>query len=653
MGSDYHETLAEGITEAGEGLAARSALMIYHRDGLDVVPLTPGATVTIGRSPPCDVQPRSRRLSRKHARFSVDGEEVWVEDLRSTNGTFLNGTRLTGRAPLKLGDEVTLGSVSVSLHRLDPAEARVHGLESHERFVHELDEEVARARTFGRSLAVLLVRSEQGGHVGRWVARIQSRLRLVDRTGMYAPDCVEVVLPEVDRARARRFFDELAEGEDVLLSGLAVFPADGDSASDLVQIARIHCAQAGPERRLVASAEDELALYSSQSRHGPVVRDPRMLALYRTVARVAQSEISVLIVGETGTGKEVVAQAIHEQSARSGLPLRCINCGAIPEQLLESILFGHERGAFTGADRQSKGVFEESSGGAVLLDEIGELSLSAQVALLRVLETRKITRVGANREIDVDVRVFAATHRDLEQMCDEGTFRWDLFYRLNPITLEVPPLRERRSEIRPLARQFLQEANELHGRSVTGIEPGAARVLEAWSWPGNVRELRNVVDRAVVIAAGDVVTVDELPARVVAASAPAPSEDQLEDERTEALDLNLKARVQELEEDLIRAALLRTGGNQTEAAQLLDMPRRTFVYKLRSYGIEGGDPALAAHELLLDGTGPTRFRDAIEDLERKLIERALDHVDGDRARAARLLRIQRRTLLQKLERYGL
>jgi DNA-binding NtrC family response regulator len=406
-------------------------------------------------------------------------------------------------------------------------------------------------------------------------------------------------------------------------------------------------------------------LSTDPDEEGPVIRDASMIAVYQTIDRVASSTIPILIEGETGTGKEVVARAIHDRSGRRERPMRCINCGAIPSNLIVSVLFGHEKGAFTGADRRTKGVFEEADGGTVLLDEIGELAASAQVALLRVLETKRLTPVGSNTEIEVDVRVLAATHRDIEAMTKDGSFRLDLFYRLNTLTITVPALRRRTDEIRPLVRRFVKLANGANGRRILGISPEVMATLEAYPWPGNVRELRNAIDRAVVIAVGDIITVDDLPERLRRFN---PLSDALDDwnESPEPTDivtravpvdpsgLDLKRQVRAYEIELIRSALVSAKNNQTDAASLLRMSRRTLVYKIQAYNIRDRIPVSSA---LIDIKGedgwPLSFRERIERLEVRMISEALSRTAGDRATASRLLEIQKRTLDTKIGRFGI
>jgi transcriptional regulator with PAS, ATPase and Fis domain len=225
-----------------------------------------------------------------------------------------------------------------------------------------------------------------------------------------------------------------------------------------------------------------------------------MVALYEQAERAARSSISVLVLGETGVGKDVLANAIHRASPRSRGPFLGLNCSAISESMLEAELFGHEKGAFTGAVQARPGLFESASGGTVFLDEIGELPLATQVKLLRVLEDRRVMRVGGRKAIDVDVRFVAATNRDLESACARGAFRSDLYYRLAGLTLTIPPLRERREEIAPLARLFAERSARQLDRATPTIPPVAVTQLESYPWPGNVRELRNAMERAVVLA---------------------------------------------------------------------------------------------------------------------------------------------------------
>jgi two-component system, NtrC family, response regulator AtoC len=321
----------------------------------------------------------------------------------------------------------------------------------------------------------------------------------------------------------------------------------------------------------------------------------RVFALAR---RAARSELPVLVLGETGTGKEVVACAIHESSPRAERAFRVVNCGALAASLMESALFGHEKGAFTGASQAHAGLFEQANGGTLFLDEVGELSPAAQVALLRVLETKTLTRLGASGERKVDVRVVAATHRDLPTLCADGRFREDLLHRLNAVTLRLPPLRERREEVPIFVERFLR-SRDLPGDCVRAIAPEALARLCAYHWPGNVRQLKNVVERAAVLAFGQAIEIEDLPEELrsaqVAADQPGPRsvvslqlvahESRPSEHGPVESALPFRERLQQHEAELIRRALAQVNDNRTQAAELLRMPLRTLMKRLKEYRI--------------------------------------------------------------------
>jgi DNA-binding NtrC family response regulator len=302
--------------------------------------------------------------------------------------------------------------------------------------------------------------------------------------------------------------------------------------------------------------------------------------------KLARSDIPVLIQGETGVGKGVVAEYIRSCRSSQDSPFLWLNCGSIPAQLAESTLFGHERGAFTGAAERSKGLFEAAHGGTLVLDEIGELCSSAQAALLRVLDTHRFSRVGSTRELHVDVRILAATHRDLEQMSERGEFRRDLLYRINAGVISIPPLRERPEDIEPLALHFLRHLHRAGGSQVTEIDAQAIRVMKDHPWPGNVRELHNAVRRGAAVARGHQLTANDLPSSVHGGGRGAASENrrpspQLDRASTpEEMRWGLRAQLREYEASLIRTALDKARGNKTECARLLQIPYRTCVRKI-------------------------------------------------------------------------
>jgi two-component system response regulator PilR (NtrC family) len=303
------------------------------------------------------------------------------------------------------------------------------------------------------------------------------------------------------------------------------------------------------------------------------------------IRRIASARTTVLITGESGTGKERIARSLHDAGDRKDKPFVVVNCGAIPETLIEAELFGHERGAFTGAVSSRAGIFREADGGTVLLDEVGELPAPLQVKLLRVLQERKVRGVGATSEVAVDVRVLAATNRNVEEEVRAGRFRQDLYYRLNVIRIEVPPLRERREDIRPLAEHFLARCAAEQSKDIRALSPDTLRAIEAYAFPGNARELENVVERAVALATGPTIGLGDLPREISGAAAqPTPGLVVLPEEGCQIDDV-----LGELERRLLLQALERTGGVRTQAAKLLGVTLRSLRYRLQKHGLVSED----------------------------------------------------------------
>ena len=305
-------------------------------------------------------------------------------------------------------------------------------------------------------------------------------------------------------------------------------------------------------------------------------RSPAMQDLFETVALVAPSEATVLIVGESGTGKELIANAIHQNSPRTNRPFIKVNCAALPETLLESELFGHEKGAFTGALARKQGRFQLAHTGSIFLDEVGEMTPTTQTKILRVLQEREFEPLGSTQTVKVDTRVIAATNKNLVEEIQRGNFREDLYYRLNVVTLQVPPLRERREDISLLADFFLKQYAEKNRRLIKGFTPRAMDLLIRHNWPGNVRELENVVERAVIMARGDLISQGELPDTIRGLD--------VELEKAE-MDLSSGRSLKEVERDMILRTLEDTGGNRTRAAEILGISRRTLQLKLKEYGV--------------------------------------------------------------------
>lgn len=313
-----------------------------------------------------------------------------------------------------------------------------------------------------------------------------------------------------------------------------------------------------------------------------VGKNPAMSEILETISRVSEHKTTVMIYGESGTGKELFARAIHNNSPRKNKPFIAVNCAAIPANLLESELFGHKKGAFTDATRDKKGLFEEAEAGTLFLDEVGELPLHLQVKLLRVLQENEIRPVGDSRVIPIDVRIVAATLRDLEQDAIEGRFRDDLFYRLNVVSIRIPPLRARKDDIPILVNHLIVKLQEKLNLPVHGIEKAALAHLLEHSWPGNVRELENCIERAMILTDGEKISLDSLP-KTVRGTTPQISISPIADD-----ELSIKVHTRALEETLIRRALEKTGGNRTHAAKLLEISHRTLLYKLKEYHLSEG-----------------------------------------------------------------
>jgi two-component system, NtrC family, response regulator AtoC len=331
-------------------------------------------------------------------------------------------------------------------------------------------------------------------------------------------------------------------------------------------------------RQEVSRLREEVTI---QRRYRQIIaKSPAMTKALEVAAKVARHPSAVLITGESGTGKELVARLVHTESDRADAPFVPVNCGAIPENLLESELFGYARGAFTGADRDKPGLFEVASGGTLFLDEIGEMPHTLQVKLLRVLQESEIRRLGDTRTRSVDVRLISATNKDFDQEIRAGNFRQDLYYRIAVVTIHLVPLRQRRDEVPLLVRHFIDQYNRKLHLDIKTIDHDAMRLLLEYPWPGNVRELENTIERAMVLCDSPTITPEDLPDHV---RHPIPSVDGpelIEDE------LSVKKHSAALERRLIRQALERTGGNKTRAAELLELSSRALLYKVREYGIE-------------------------------------------------------------------
>jgi DNA-binding NtrC family response regulator len=410
----------------------------------------------------------------------------------------------------------------------------------------------------------------------RLVDLVLTDLRMPDGTGLDVLNGVRKINPEI-AVVVMTAFGTVASAVDAMKHGASDYltkPIDLDELDVLIGRTL--------ERRALVAENRELKrqLEGRNRLSGLETANPRMADAVNMAARAAASRATMLIRGESGTGKELMARAIHYSSPRGKGPLVAVNVAALPDTLIESELFGHERGAFTGADREHRGRFELADGGTLFLDEIGDLPKSTQVKLLRVLQEQAFERLGGTRTLRVDVRMIAATNRDLEAMVARGEFRDDLYYRLNVVSIEIPPLRERREDIPALVEHFLERFASERTVPVTGVSREAMDLLVKYEYPGNVRELENLVHRAVVLARDRTLTTADLPIRVARMKADGHAE----------MATTFVERVAEFERALIVEALDRAGGVQTRAARALGMSERHLRYKLRKYKLTpGGD----------------------------------------------------------------
>jgi two-component system, NtrC family, response regulator AtoC len=540
--------------------------------------------LTLGRASDNSITIDDPSVSRFHARLRLS-DPILIEDLDSANGTFVRSTssavaqdgtartnadeqRVTPGKPMPVspGTLIYLGSVVIMLQ--EPAEGtRGRRTWPHDYFLERLEEECARAEREHSDVAVARLRVGSSERASALESKLDTILPASAVLASYGPGEMEVLLPGLSRdalpERVAAWTEQFQEaGLDVEI-GVGSAPADGRS----------------PEALLAAASNRLQGDRAPAEGDRTVVRDPKMVELSRMLERVARTEVTVLLLGETGVGKEVMAERIHELSPRARGKLVRLNCAALPEPLLESELFGHERGAFTGATATKPGLLEGAEGGTVFLDEIGEMPLGTQAKLLRVIEERKVRRLGARQPRDIDVRLVAATNRDLSREVSEGRFREDLFFRLNVFPIVIPPLRERVAEIEPLAEMFLSALSTRMRRPVPSLSPGATKALLAHDYPGNIRELRNALERALVLCTGDVITEDSL------TMARSRRSERAATEPPASAALDLKAEMMELERQRIVEALDECAGNQTRAAKLLGISRRMLVKRLGAYGL--------------------------------------------------------------------
>jgi DNA-binding NtrC family response regulator len=562
-------------------------------------PLPPRGMLTIGRAENADVRLDDPLASRHHARLHI-GETLQIEDLGSANKTRVRDLALAPgeRVTIAPGEAVAIGSTILMVQQRLPPRVRV--LRPHGYMEARLEEECARSEQTRDPFA--LVRLHVGSPLApaRLTELVAPVLRLPDMLALYGPNEYEILLASTPPDAAERMVKELdaalASAGAIVRTGLATYPRDGRTPEALV---------AAASRRVRGEAGER-----SAGAAGEIVYDPVMERVHKLAERAAAGTINVLIVGETGAGKEVLAERVHRTSPRAEKAFLCLNCASLSEHLLESELFGHERGAFTGASEAKPGLLETAPGGTVFLDEIGEMPLLLQAKLLRVLETRLVTRVGGLKPKAIDVRFVAATNRNLEEEVAAQRFRRDLYFRLNGMTLHIPPLRARRGEIVPLANLFLRQFSEPLGQDSPVLSDEARLMLEDYVWPGNVRELRNVIERAVLLCTDGEVLPEHLPLESMSAAmaqpavaipelaarppAPLGARDDLGSGFGSAPPLGFTPPAppayappptDEDERDRILRVLAECGGNQSRAAKVLGIARSTLVLRLNEYQV--------------------------------------------------------------------
>jgi DNA-binding NtrC family response regulator/pSer/pThr/pTyr-binding forkhead associated (FHA) protein len=543
--------------------AGRLYLVIVEGDRSSLYPLPADGVVVIGRGEEADLPLSDQAASRRHARILVARGEARISDLGSHNGTKVNGETIEGAQPLVAGDVIGVCSATLVFHDGGRSET-VRPLLDGAGVRRRLEEELARGIDFGRRatlIAVALAKRPEAAAVSKALA---GRLRLIDVAGVEG-QFVYVLCPELGAEAARGTAEAIAGALGGRV-GLATFPVDGADAETLLAVART----GEPARTLDVGGRQI------------VVADPAMVRIYGLLERLAASPLPVLILGETGVGKENAAFSVHAWSSRAKQPFVTLNCAALQETLVESELFGYEKGAFSGAATAKPGLFETANGGTVFLDEVGELSPAAQAKLLRVIESQRVQRLGDVKDRAIDVRLVAATNRDLEAEVKAGKFRQDLMFRLSAATVVLPPLRERRREIPVLARMFLDGTQ---GERDLKLSSATLARLATWDWPGNVRELRNAIGFAAATCDEDEIQPWHLPEKMTDDAQPeAPVATAAAG--GEKVFKPIGEELRNLERQRMVEALEAAGGVQRRAAELIQMPLRTFVLKYKQYGLK-------------------------------------------------------------------
>jgi transcriptional regulator with GAF, ATPase, and Fis domain len=572
-------------------LAREGVLHVIVDDKVTVHSLPTSGEVCLGRGADAHIPINAPDVSRHHAMLRM-GTTVGLCDLGSANGTFFRDERLPKAQwrELESGDWFVMADCTVVLKTGAAAASPPRRSVGRATLIEALEEQLSTHRRLGQSFCVCTIRCIT---TQRWIDVVEAFLLDRDHLAVLGNALVGIVLVSRTPEAGQRLLEAIAA--QLRLIGarpelqLKVCPRDGDRAETLL-----------PKRK------GERAKPTTVRPPAPMIRSSEVRKLYEMVDEVAPTMTNILILGETGVGKELLARAVHQGSPRRSKPFLAINCAALSENLLESELFGYERGAFTGAVSPKAGLLETAEGGTVFLDEVGEMPPSTQAKLLRVLEERKVWRLGSLKPQRIDVRIVAATNRDLQEEVEAKRFRADLYYRLNGLSFLIPPLRERVEEIKPLADHFRAGAAAAIGKAEPRFAPPVLAALERYRWPGNIRELRNAVERAVLLARDGVIELEHLPREIQSPKeAPAASREAAHDEAPsgrlsppptarpfmetlpapERNDQRLHTEMERLERQLIVDALAQCHGNQTRAAELLGITRRMLAGRLERYDI--------------------------------------------------------------------
>lgn len=572
-----------------------SYLLLFEGSSSNLIRLPPSGEVIIGRAKEADIRLNDPAASRKHACLGIHDNEIRIRDLESHNGTRVNDEPVTLPRILISGDTIAICEATLVLQR-HRSERRSRVVAEFSQFRQRLDEEIERAERYQRllTLVVFELGNPDLDRTGVLTA-LADELRLIDLPAWEGATRLLLIMPEIPPSAVQETLERLLARLQPLApdvrAGFAYFLSDGNDGDTLIAGARAAAIVAPPG---TVSCASDLKSVRQLGDDSLVIADPAMFSVYDLVERLAKSDIPVLIYGETGTGKELVARALHYWSPRAKLPLVTINSATVQDSLAESQLFGHLKGAFSGATSAQIGLLESAGSGTVFLDEIGEISPAVQAKLLRAIEARKIRPIGSSVERSFNARLVVATNRDLEREVAEGRFRQDLYYRLNVGMVRLPPLRNRKRELLILARAFLQSACRRLGRPVPGLTDPVMERLQEYAWPGNVRQLKNAMEVLASTMTDPSVELWHLPPylRDLQSTKQDAYEQNSTSTKSESVTVSAKRprslpdEMRTLEIQRMQQELKETNWSVAQAAVRLNMPIRTLYHKIKLYGLK-------------------------------------------------------------------